>query len=212
MATTPKKAVKSAVKAVADVTAKPVAQATAAKAKVTKTVASVKAKTVASVKAKAKAINKPTSKPTAAIKKVTAVSRKNATAAVNMTRDASIKLIDSQRAVWLAGLGALAKASSAAGTQGEKAFEKLVKAGETMESQGRVVIDKRAASMKKGIDAAATKMDKNINQFSKTFDAQVEMALDRLGFPKADAFKTVLDRLTDLSKSLEAKVRGGLSR
>ena len=211
MATATKKTVKSAVKTVADATAKPVAQVAAAKAKVTKTVSSVKAKTVAGVKAKVKAV-KPATKSTATLKKVTAASRKNASAAVNLTRDASFKLIDSQRAVWLAGLGALAKASSAAGTQGEKAFEMLVKAGESMESQGRVVIDKRADSMKKGIDAAADMMDKNIDQFGKTFDAQVEMALDRLGFPKADAFKNVLDRLTELSKSLETKVRGSLGR
>ena len=55
-------------------------------------------------------------------------------------------------------------------------------------------------------------MDKNIDQFGKTFDKQVELALDRLGFPKADSFKNVLDRLTELSKSLEAKIRTGLGR
>ena len=164
------------------------------------------AKTVAAVKAKAKTV-KAGKTSTTTLKKVTAASRKNASAAVNMTRDASFKLIDSQRAVWLAGLGALAKASAATGTQGEKVFEALVKAGATMESQGRVAIDSNADRLKKGIDTAADVMDKNIDQFGKTFDAQVELALDRLGFPKADAFKTVLDRLTELSKSLEAKVR-----
>ena len=208
MATAPKKTVKPAAakpvaKAAAKPAAKPAAKVAAVKAKVTKT--------VAGVKAKAKSV-KAGNASTATLKKVTAASRKNASAAVNLTRDASFKLIDSQRAVWLAGLGALAKASSAAGTQGEKAFEMLVKAGETMESQGRVVIDKRADRLKKGIDTAADMMDKNIDQFGKTFDAQVEMALDRLGFPKADAFKNVLDRLTELSKSLETKIRTSFGR
>jgi poly(hydroxyalkanoate) granule-associated protein len=202
MATAPKKTVKPvSAKPAVKTAAKPAAKVAAVKAKVTKT--------VAGVKAKAKTVRAGKTS-TAGLKKVTAVSRKNASAAVNMTRDASFKLIDSQRAVWLAGLGALAKASSAAGTQGEKAFEMLVKAGETMESQGRVVIDKRAERLKKGIDTAANMMDKNIDQFGKTFDKQVELALDRLGFPKADAFKNVLDRLTELSKSLEAKVRSSL--
>lgn len=199
MATTPKKVTKPAVKATIKATVKPAA----VKAKV--------AKTVAAVKAKAKTV-KAGKTSTTTLKKVTAASRKNASAAVNMTRDASFKLIDSQRAVWLAGLGALAKASAATGTQGEKVFEALVKAGATMESQGRVAIDNNADRLKKGIDTAADVMDKNIDQFGKTFDAQVELALDRLGFPKADAFKTVLDRLTELSKSLEAKVRSTLGR
>lgn len=204
MATAPKKNAKpAAAKPAVKPAAKPAAKVAAVKAKVTKTVAGVKAKAKTVKAGKAS---------TATLKKVTAVSRKNASAAVNMTRDASFKLIDSQRAVWLAGLGALAKASAAAGTQGEKAFEMLVKAGETMESQGRVVIDKRAERLKKGIDTAADMMDKNIDQFGKTFDKQVELALDRLGFPKADSFKNVLDRLTELSKSLEAKIRTGLGR
>ena len=199
MATAPKKATKPAVKATIKATVKPAA----VKAKV--------AKTVVAVKAKAKTV-KAGKTPTTTLKKVTAASRKNASAAVNMTRDASFKLIDSQRAVWLAGLGALAKASAAAGTQGEKAFEMLVKAGETMESQGRVAIDSNADRLKKGITSAADIMDKNIDTMGKNFDTQVEMALDRLGFPKADAFKNVFDRLTDLSKSLEAKVRTTLGR
>lgn len=199
MATAPKKATKPAVKATIKATVKPAA----VKAKV--------AKSVAAVKAKAKTV-KAGKTSTTTLKKVTAASRKNASAAVTMTRDASFKLIDSQRAVWLAGLGALAKASAAAGTQGEKAFEMLVKAGETMESQGRVAIDNNADRLKKGINTAADIMDKNIDTMGKNFDAQVEMALDRLGFPKADAFKNVFDRLTDLSKSLEAKVRSTLGR
>lgn len=204
MATAPKKVVKpAAAKPAVKSAAKPAAKVAAVRAKV--------AKTVTGVKAKAKTV-KAGKASTATLKKVTAASRKNASAAVTMTRDASFKLIDSQRAVWLAGLGALAKASSAAGTQGEKAFEMLVKAGETMESQGRVVIDKRAERLKKGIDTAADMMDKNLDQFGKTFDKQVELALDRLGFPKADAFKNLLDRLTELSKSLEAKVRSSLGR
>ena len=185
MATTPKKVTKPAVKATIKTTVKPAA----VKAKV--------AKTVAAVKAKAKTV-KAGKTSTTTLKKVTAASRKNASAAVNMTRDASFKLIDSQRAVWLAGLGALAKASAATGTQGEKVFEALVKAGATMESQGHVAIDSNADRLKKGIDTAADVMDKNIDQFGKTFDAQVELALDRLGFTKAHAFKTVLDRLTEL--------------
>ena len=194
---------KKTVRTVKSATQAAAPKAAAVKAKVAKTASTVKAK-VKTVKAG--------NKSSAVLKKVTATSRKNASAAVNMTRDASFKLIDSQRAVWLAGLGALAKASAAAGTQGEKAFEALVKAGETLEAQGRVAIDTNADRLKKGIDGAADAMDKNIDKFSKTFDAQVEQALDRLGFPKSDAFKKLFDRLSDLSKSLETKVRTTLAR
>ena len=112
MATTPKKVTKPAVKATIKTTVKPAA----VKAKV--------AKTVAAVKAKAKTV-KAGKTSTTTLKKVTAASRKNVSAAVNMTRDASFKLIDSQRAVWLAGLGALAKASAATGTQGARCWTRI---------------------------------------------------------------------------------------
>ena len=159
----------------------------------------------------AKSAAKPSEKPSAsskALKQVAATGRKNATAAVHLTRDASLKLIDSQRAVWLAGLGALAKANTVAGTKGEKAFEALVKAGESFEAQARDAIESNADRLKKRIDGAAGLVDKNIDRFSKTFDTQVEQALGRLGFPKSDAFRELFDRLSELSKNLETKVRG----
>ena len=162
----------------------------------------------------AKRVTETNTKPAAkagktnALKQVAATGRKNATAAVHLTRDASLKLIDSQRAVWLAGLGALAKANTVAGTKGEKAFEALVKAGESLEAQARSAIDANADRLKDRIDDAAGMVDKSIDRFTKTFDVRVEQALDRLGFPKSDAFKQLFDRLSELSKNLETKVRG----
>lgn len=222
--TVTKTAAKAAPKKVAaKVAAKPVAKPAVKKAVAKKVVAPKPAakpapKKAAAPKAAAKTVKpaaKPASKPAAktsartnALKQVAATGRKNATAAVHLTRDASLKLIDSQRAVWLAGLGALAKANTVAGTKGEKAFEALVKAGESFEAQARNAIESNADRLKKRIDGAAGLVDKNIDRFSKTFDAQVEQALGRLGFPKSDAFRELFDRLSELSKNLETKVRG----
>lgn len=211
----PKKvAVKAASKAVSKSAAKKtVSPKPAAKPAPKKAVAAKSAPKTAKPAAKPapKSAAKPSEKPSAsskALKQVAATGRKNATAAVHLTRDASLKLIDSQRAVWLAGLGALAKANTVAGTKGEKAFEALVKAGESFEAQARDAIESNADRLKKRIDGAAGLVDKNIDRFSKTFDTQVEQALGRLGFPKSDAFRELFDRLSELSKNLETKVRG----
>ena len=56
-----------------------------------------------------------------AAKKATAQGRKTMSTVLHQTRDASFKLIDSQRAIWLAGLGALANANATTGGQGGEA-------------------------------------------------------------------------------------------
>ena len=141
------------------------------------------------------------------LRKINARNRENVAAAMSVTRDVSYRLIDSQRAIWLAGLGALAKASTAAGARGGKAFEALVKAGETLESQARTTVDTGADRLKGGVDAATSYVDKNLARFEDAFDTRVEQAMERLGFPKSEAFRQLFDRLTEVAKKLEDKVR-----
>ncbi len=145
-----------------------------------------------------------------AAKKATAKGRKGASKVVHMTHDAAFKLLDSQRAIWLAGLGALAKANATAGTKGEQAFEALVSMGASFEASARGAIDNGTERLKNGVDDATTALDQGIDNVGLSLDTLVEQALDRLGFPKSDAFNQLFERLTDLSKALEAKVRGNL--
>ena len=49
----------------------------------------------------------------ATLKQVTSQSRKKVSAAVHLTRDASLRLIDSQRAIWLAGFSTYTKGLAA---------------------------------------------------------------------------------------------------
>lgn len=70
--------------------------------KAAKTVA---AKTRARAKAPAVKTKTSVSTKTATLKQVASQSRRKVSTVVHMTRDASFKLIDTQRAIWLAGLG-----------------------------------------------------------------------------------------------------------
>ena len=144
-----------------------------ATSKTTKTTKTVAAKT------KAKSSSGKEKAPT--VKAVAVKSRKKVSDVVHMTRDASLKLIDSQRAIWLAGLGALAKVTTATGT---KAFEALVKAGEELESQARGAIDSNANLLKVRIKNASNVVDESLGNVGDAFDARVKQALARLGYPK----------------------------
>ena len=118
------------------------------------------------------------------LKQVATKSRKKVNMVVHLTRDASLKLIDSQRAIWLAGLGALAKVTTTTGTKGEQAFEALIKAGEKLESQARGAIDTNADLLKLKINDASKVVDEGIDTVGDAFDARVKQALARLGYPK----------------------------
>ena len=120
----------------------------------------------------------------ATLKQAVKKGERKVTSVVHMTRDASFKLIDTQRAIWLAGLGALAKVTTSTGTKGEKAFEALVKAGEKIESQARGAIDSNADMLKSRIGKATKAVDSGIDSVSEAFDARVKQALSRLGYPK----------------------------
>jgi poly(hydroxyalkanoate) granule-associated protein len=142
-----------------------------------------------------------------AAKKATATGRKGARTVLRQTRNASFKLLDSQRAIWLAGLGALAKANAATGTKGEQAFEALVQAGAALESQANQAIENHIERLKSGITGATNAIDQGIERVGTSIDALVEQALDRVGFPKVTTLNDLMERLTDLSKTLEAKIR-----
>ncbi len=177
-------------------TAKPTAPDSKAKTRAKRpSIVSSKPVSKASPRPRVKAIAKTQSEPSTAttrvthpvatLKQVATQSRRKVSTVVHMTRDASFKLIDSQRAIWLAGLGALARVTTSTGTQGEKAFEALVKAGEQLEQQARHAIDDNAERLKLRIDDASKAVDERIETVSDAFDTRVKQALSRLGYPKA---------------------------
>ncbi len=173
--TNPKPRAKKPVSAAGHADSKPVSKAAP------RTRTSVKAKP--SKEVKASATHSADAAPT--LKEAAAKSRRKVSTVVHMTRDASFKLIDSQRAIWLAGLGALARVTASTGSKGEKAFEALVKAGEQMEQQARQAIDSNADLLKHRIDDASKAVDERIETVSDAFDTRVKQVLSRAGYPKA---------------------------
>lgn len=165
----------------------------ASKTKAPASVAAAAAKKVVVAKPRAKAAATKAKvtvvKKSAAHKQVAGPSRRKASSVVHMTRDASFKLIDSQRAIWLAGLGALAKVTTSTGNKGEKAFEALVKAGEKLESQARGAIESKVDLLKLRINDVTKVVDHGIDTVGEAFDARVKQALGRLGYPKATLAK-----------------------
>lgn len=100
---------------------------------------------------------------------------------------------DSAQQIWLAGLGAFAKAQE----EGGKVFEALVKEGETIQARTRKLTDEKIA-------VVAGKAAGTWDRLEQVFEDRVARALGSLGVPS----KKDIDKLSKRVVELTAVVQG----
>ncbi|CAD5105764.1 phasin family protein [Zestomonas carbonaria] len=108
------------------------------------------------------------------------------------------------RQIWLAGLGAYAKA----GQEGFDYLKELVKAGEEVEKQGKKLVTEQVEAANSQIDSVKNnvysvkgKVEERFDKIEKAFDDRVASALNRFGIPSrqdVDALSAKLDVLNEL--------------
>jgi len=107
--------------------------------------------------------------------------------------------------IWLAGLGAFAKAQQ----DGTKAFEKLVSDGITMQRKAHSTAEEKLAeATQKATQAAHTLSERATGQWGKLegiFEERVAKALHSLGLPSAAEMKALHARVAALEAQLGAK-------
>nr|WP_315426768.1 phasin family protein [uncultured Albidiferax sp.] len=113
---------------------------------------------------------------------------------------------DSAQQIWLAGLGAFAKAQE----EGSKVFEALVKDGIGMQTKSQAMAEEKLAeaankmsSMAQGISERATgQWDKLEN----IFEDRVAKALKKLGVPSARDVEVLTARIEELNQLVQTLV------
>ena len=110
--------------------------------------------------------------------------------------------------IWLAGLGAYAKA----GKEGADYFKSLVSEGEEVEKQGKELVASQVEAANSRIESFKEKVhEKTGGRFSKVeevFDERVASTLGRMGIPSKKDIDQLSAKLDDLSaalKSLQSK-------
>ncbi|MBV1775661.1 phasin family protein [Burkholderiaceae bacterium DAT-1] len=99
---------------------------------------------------------------------------------------------DSAQQIWLAGLGAFAKAQ----LEGTKVFDALVKEGETIQKKTRKVADEKIADVTgKAVDTW--------DKLEGVFEARVQRALSSLGVPSRKDIDVLSKRVAELSALVE---------
>ncbi|MCY1306338.1 poly(hydroxyalkanoate) granule-associated protein [compost metagenome] len=102
------------------------------------------------------------------------------------------------RQVWLASLGAYAKA----GQESVEYFKELVKAGEGVEEKGRKLVTDRVESANERVKSKLTLVKDKLN-----FDDRVAASLNRIGIPSRNDVNALSAKLDELGAALESAAR-----
>lgn len=110
--------------------------------------------------------------------------------------------------IWLAGLGAYAKA----GKEGADYFKKLVSEGEAVEKQGKELVSSQLESATSKVNNKVESFKErfqartgdSLNKVEEVFDDRVASALSRLGIPSKKDIDQLSAKLDDLSVALKS--------
>ena len=116
-------------------------------------------------------------------------------------------VLGSSRQIWLAGLGAFAKAQQG----GAQVFEALVKQGEGLEAKTRDVAAHTAEAARGAAKAKAKEMQAiaggTWDKLEQVFEKRVERALGRLGVYSAADVQKLTARVDELSERVNALLK-----
>ena len=122
-------------------------------------------------------------------------------------RDMSQSVLDSSRKIWLAGLGAFARAQA----EGTKVFETLVKQGESLETKTRRVAADTAALARGAATAKVKEMQKGVggtwDKLEQVFEDRVARALSKLGVYTQNDVERLAERVDVLSEAVNELIK-----
>jgi poly(hydroxyalkanoate) granule-associated protein len=115
---------------------------------------------------------------------------------------ATDKVKEQAQQIWLAGLGAFAKAQE----DGTKAFEKLVTDGITMQRKVQSTAEEKMAEASQKVSQAAHQFNERAtgqwDKLEHIFEDRVSKALSRLGIPNAQDMAALHERIAALEAQL----------
>jgi poly(hydroxyalkanoate) granule-associated protein len=126
----------------------------------------------------------------------------------NPAVEAADKVRESAQQIWLAGLGAFAKAQQ----EGGKVFEALVQDGVSLQRKTQAAAQERMAEATERMTELAGGLSARAGQqwsrLESIFEERVARALSGLGVPAAAELQTLAQRVTDLEAELAALKKG----
>jgi len=126
---------------------------------------------------------------------------------VEPAKNLSQAILDSSHKIWLAGLGAFAKAQEG----GAKVFDTLVQQGESLEAKTRAAAAGTADAARDAAKAKAKEMQAMAggtwDKLEQVFENRVARALGRLGVYSSEDVKRLTERVAPLSEAVNALLK-----
>lgn len=98
--------------------------------------------------------------------------------------------------IWLAGLGAFARAEE----EGSKLFDTLVEVGRDLEGKTRDISETRVEELKERV---RSRTGETMDKMEKAFDERLNKALSKLGIPNKREVEALQRRVQELTSALE---------
>ena len=110
--------------------------------------------------------------------------------------DGALDLRKYTNQIWLAGLGAFARAEE----EGSKLFDTLVDVGKDLESKTRDISETRVEEIKERV---RSRTGETMDKMEKAFDERLNKALSKLGIPNKREVEALQKRVQELTAALE---------
>jgi len=140
------------------------------------------------------------------VKKLKAMADKKAAGPAGLLDNALAQSIkESAQQIWLAGMGAFAKAQA----EGTQAFEKLIKDGISLQKKTQGMAEEKISEVTGKMTAMAgevsAKAGQHWDKLESIFEQRTAKAMSRLGVPSAQEMATLNDRIAKLEAALGKK-------
>jgi poly(hydroxyalkanoate) granule-associated protein len=145
------------------------------------------------------------------VKKLKAMAdKKNAAGLFDSALAGSVK--ESAQQIWLAGMGAFAKAQA----EGKQVFDALVKEGVALQKKTQSVAEERlgdvTTKMTSMADDVTAKAGKQWDKLESIFEERTAKAMKKLGVPSARDVQALMDRVDALSAQVSGKARSAAKK
>src|SRR5690606_7545448 len=128
--------------------------------------------------------------------------RSKTTETASEMRGVGKTVMDSAQQIWLAGLGAFAKAQE----EGGRLFESLVKEGAALDAKTRKFTEAKVNEARGNVESTLGQVrersQETWDKLEKVFDDRVSRALGRLGIPGRDDLRKLTSRVEELSREV----------
>lgn len=119
-------------------------------------------------------------------------------------------IMESAQQIWLAGLGAFAKAQG----QGGAMFETLLKEGSNLEQKTRKLATGKVDDVRDAVESGVTQVRERTQEtwdrLEQVFEDRVSRALAKLGVPGKKELDDLLKRVDELNRDVRKLTGGGL--